>query len=275
LAETLSLLEFVRALFKDADLREGFSNNPERTLDEYGLSNLSLADVYDACVLVEDNVTAEYDRNGGNHVHYPPPSKEDDGNDDDGNDGNDDHEAAVEYLNRYITNIDDRDTEVDNSLHQEINTAGGGFAQDVDVDSQVVSGDEAVGAGGDITDATLVNGDENTAGNETTVVGPGNVVGDRNEAVTGDRDNTAFGQGDAETGDISGDVQVDTGDGIATAGEGTVDSADSSIVESPNTESAYTSDADNSLYNVGNGQSESSESTDNSLYNVGNYEVDA
>ena len=106
----------------------------------------------------------------------------------------------MQYLNTYVTNnyIDDRDTTVDNSVNQQIDTHGGNFDQDIDVHSTVASGDGAVAAGGDIDHSTITTGDHNQVG-DGNVAGNGNVVGDHNQAVTGDRDTTSFGHGDATT----------------------------------------------------------------------------
>src|SRR5215217_9685467 len=78
MAETLSLLEFIRELLFNDELRQDFADNPEGTLAEHGLENLSPEDVHDALVLVEDNQTADFSRDyntGDNSVSTftPPP----------------------------------------------------------------------------------------------------------------------------------------------------------------------------------------------------------
>lgn len=82
MSETLSLLEFLQALLRDAELRGSFTHDPQGTLDEHGLGALSPADVHDALVLVQDTQT----------VDYSP-----------------DHLAAVEHLNSYLGDPDPQD----------------------------------------------------------------------------------------------------------------------------------------------------------------------
>jgi len=82
MAETLSLLEFLQALLRDAALRGSFTHDPQGTLDEHGLGALGPADVHDALVLVQDTQT----------VDYSP-----------------DHLAAVEHLNSYLGDPDPQD----------------------------------------------------------------------------------------------------------------------------------------------------------------------
>ena len=132
-------------------------------------------------MLVDDSQTADFSRNydtGGNYdrllrrQHRLRATTTTAATDDGGGGGG--HKAAVEHLSRFITNnfIDDRDTTVDNSVNQQIDTGGGDFDQDIDIDSNVASGDGAVAAD-DITDSNVVTGDDN-------VVGDGNVTGDGN-----------------------------------------------------------------------------------------------
>ena len=87
MAETLSLMEFLQALHADAELRSSFAQDPQGTLAGHGLSDLSPADVHDALVLVQDNQTVDFTLDAA----PPPPPPAGDG-----------HEAAVEYLARYL-----------------------------------------------------------------------------------------------------------------------------------------------------------------------------
>jgi hypothetical protein len=87
MAETLSLMEFLQALHADAELRGSFGRDPQGTLAGHGLADLSPADVHDALVLVQDNQTVDFTLDSA----PPPPPPAGDG-----------HEAAVEYLARYL-----------------------------------------------------------------------------------------------------------------------------------------------------------------------------
>ena len=102
-------------------------------------------DVKDALELIrdQDDDGDSNSRDSGHTVHVAPPSDPPEPRD-----GETEHEAAVRYLNTYVTNnyIDDRDTIVDNSVNQQIDTGGGDFDQDIDIDSNVASGDGAVAA---------------------------------------------------------------------------------------------------------------------------------
>lgn len=189
-----SLLDWILDILRDPDHRNAFQHDPDGYASHHGFGDLSSADVHDALWLIADNQSASFDHHdrghrddddhnrhndhgrhdGGNH--YPPPHHYDH------------NEHAGHYLASYIHNnarfIDSRDTDVDNSIHQRVDTDGGDFHQHIDNDPVVVSGDHAVGAHGDIRDSTLTSGDRN-------------VVGDNNEAVAGSDNNTAFGSGDA------------------------------------------------------------------------------
>lgn len=291
MAETLSLLEFIRELLFNDELRQDFADNPEGTLADHGLENLSPDDVHDALVLVEDNQTADFSRDyntGGNTVasFTPPPPVVHHA------DGGDSHQQAVEYLNTYVTNnfttIDDRDTITDNSINQQIDNRGGVFDQDIDIDSVVASGDGAVAAGDDIEDSTIVTGDDNQVGdgnvrgdgnlvgddNDGNLVGDGdgNVVGDDNQAVTGDDNTTSFGDGDATSVDVGGDFSADNGSSIAIGGDSTVDNSDNSTNDSFNDNSNNsTNDSFNTDTDVDVDIDDSfQDNTDNSVEDSGN-----
>jgi hypothetical protein len=218
MAEPMTLLEFLRELLTNEQARDWYAQDPEAALKYYGLDDLSPADVHDALVLVEDNQTADFGREyntGHNDTHFasppPVPAHHD-------NDGGSDHERAVEYLNRYITNnyVNDNDTIVDNSTNQQIDTHGGDFDQDIDVHSTVASGDGAVAAGGDIDGSTIVSGDHNQVG-DGNVSGDGNIVGDGNAVINGDGNTAAFGDGNANNASFD-DVHVGGGGAISVGG---------------------------------------------------------
>jgi hypothetical protein len=270
-AATTSLMDFLRALLTDSELREDFANDPQGTLDEHGLGNLSPEDIHDALVLSEDNQDGDFSRdyntghNAINVVTPPPPPHHDYAT------AAESHEAAVQYLNNYITNnyIDDRDTITDNSVNQQIDTGGGDFDQDIDIDSTVASGDGAVAAGDDIKDSTITTGDDNQVG-DGNVRGDGNVVGDNNEAVTGDHNTTSFGEGDATTTTIGGNVTVGEGGAFGSGGDVTVDNSDNSQHNVGNDNSdhsindSFKDQSDNSVHDSGNS------TTDNSVHDSGN-----
>jgi hypothetical protein len=251
----MTVLEFLRSLIFNDEAREDFAENPEKALDDAGLGHLSADDVHDALLLMqEDNQEADFSRDyetGGNEINVaaPEPVSHDGG----------DSESAVEYINRYITNnyVDDRDTTVDNSVNQQIDTGGGDFDQDIDIDSTVASGDGSVAAGEDIEGSTVVSGDDNTVG-DGNVNGDGNIVGDDNQAVVGDGNTTSFGDGDATSAEINGDVSLDDGASFAIGGSSSVDNTDNSV------EDSFNDNSDNSQENVGNDHSEYTDNSDNS-----------
>jgi len=127
------------------------------------------------------------------------------------------------------TNIDDRDTAVDNSVRQVIDTGGGDLDQEFT--SSVVSGDvtgdgNAVGTGN-----TAQSGDGSAFGDGAAVQsGDGNVAGDNNQVGEGNQagDGSAFGQGsqvnaiDAIHGE--GTVQISGGTGNTSAFDGDAES---------------------------------------------------
>jgi hypothetical protein len=192
-----SLLDWILSLLRDPEARAAFQSDPDRYATAHGFQDLSPADVHDALCLIADNASASYDHKFSpgsvdSGAHYPPPPHH-----------LDLHRPASHYLNDYITHnyttVLEHDTNVDESVHQNVDTHGGDFHQTVDNDPLVASGDHAVAAGGDIRGSTLTSGD-------------GNVVGDGDHAVTGHDDTTSFGSGDATGSRLS---HADFGDGSA------------------------------------------------------------
>jgi hypothetical protein len=191
MATTTSLLDWILSLLRDPAQQAAFQVDPQGYASDHGFSDLSAADVHDALCLAGDNQSQNYRGDHDSHVHYPPPHHYEHG------------ESATHYLNSYITNnytsIDARSTNIDDSVHQNVDTHGGDFSQNIHNDPVVASGDGAVAAGHDIRDSTLTTGDRN-------------VVGDNNHAVTGSDNTTAFGTGAATNADLS---HASFGDGAA------------------------------------------------------------
>jgi hypothetical protein len=216
-----SLLDLLLNLFRDPEAMAAFKDDPNGYLAPCG--DISPDDVRDALVLLNDNQDADFSReyntgsshtSGHGHVPPPPPVPEK-------HEGESDHEAAVRYVNTYITNnyVDDRDTIIDNSVNQQIDTGGGDFDQDIDIDSTAATGDGAVAAGDDIEGSNIVTGDDNQVG-DGNVSGDGNVVGDDNDVVSGDNNTSAFGDGDANNTSLD-DVEVSDGGALAVGGNAT------------------------------------------------------
>ncbi|WP_433285705.1 hypothetical protein ACQPZQ_28395 [Pseudonocardia sp. CA-142604] len=189
MAQPMTLLEFLRELTVNEQARDLYAANPEATLSQYGLDNLSPADVRDALVLIEDNETAQYTAGHFDAQFTTPPVPV--------SYAGSEHEAAVEYINRYVSNDydSDRDSDAGHFLDQNVRNSGI-FDQDVDVDALGASGNGAVVADDGITDSAVVSGDENQVG-AGNLSGDNNVVGNGNAAVGGDGNTIAFGDGDA------------------------------------------------------------------------------
>ncbi len=272
-----TLIEFLLNLMRDPAAQTAFQDDPQGYLASCGVGDISPADVHDALVLLEDNQDADFSRDyntGGNTVHVvPPPLAPHPAP------GVSEHQSAIQYLNTYITNnyIDDRDTITDNSVNQQVDTGGGDFDQDIDIDSVVASGDGSVAAGGDIDGSTITTGDGNTVGDgnvrgdgnivgddndgNLTGDGDGNVVGDDNQAVTGDGNTTSFGEGSATS--IGGGVSVGDGGAFGVGGSDVdVDNSDNS------TNDSFNDNSDNSINHSGN------DSSDNSVNDSGNVDTD-
>jgi hypothetical protein len=235
----MTILELLVKLLGDEEALAEFKDNPDEFLKSCGIEQVSTQDVEEAIVLLDDQDSdsdRKYDT-GDNHIKAtPPPVK---------HSGESDHEHAVRYINTYVTenHIDDRDTITDNSINQLIDTAGGDFDQDIDIDSVVASGDGAVGVGGDIDGSTITTGS-------------GNVVGEGNEVVNGNRNTTAFDEGQANSTDVGGDLRLGDGSAFATGGSTRVDNTDNSWDNVGNT------DIDASIDDSGNDSSDRSSVVD-------------
>ena len=232
-AENLSILEFLQKMIDDVGLRDWFARDPQAALSDHGLRDVSPEDVRDAIVLADDSQTADFSRNvdqgfhgtvGAAAAHHGGHDGGRDGGRDGGHDGHNDghsegHREAIEHLSRYVTNnfVDDRDTNVDDSVNQQIHTDGGDVAQDIETHSTTASGDGAVAAGGDIRDSLVTSGNGNQIG-AGNVRGDNNVQGNDNHVVHGDGNTTAFGQGAATHADLH-NVDVDGGGALSVTGE--------------------------------------------------------
>jgi hypothetical protein len=273
----MSLLEFLRSLIFDDEARQEFADDPEGALDDAGLGHLSAEDVRDALQIIQDDgQDADFSReynSGGNDIHIAAPSPV---HDDD---------SAADYINKYIYNnyiTNEGDTITDNSINQQIDTGGGDFDQDIDVDSVVASGDGAVAAGDDIEDSTITSGDDNTVG-DGNIDGDDNteIDGDDNSVVDGDDNAASFGDGDVSSTDIDGKVNVDDGSSFAIDGSSSVDNStyedndtsidasDHSANDSGNTTTDITDNSDSSTHEAyadNDSYSEYSDSSDNSTH---------
>ena len=205
-----NLIELILRLLKDPAALAEFQENPDAVLAACGASDVSAEDVHDALVLASDD--DDDNNNGGHHNHHVPPPPHP-------RPGESDHDATVRYIKEYVTNnyVDDRDTSVDNSVNQQIDTGGGDVDQIIRTTSSTASGDGAVAAGGDIRNSTVTSGDGNQIG-ENNIRGDGNVQGEGNDVVSGDHNTTAFGSGAANSADI-GHASVSGGGALSVAGD--------------------------------------------------------
>jgi hypothetical protein len=219
-----SLLDLLFNLFREPEAKAAFRDDPNGYLASCGA--ISPDDVRDALVLLQDDQEADPDReyttgashtSGHGHIAPPPPPAPEK------HDGESDHAAAVRYLNTYVTNnyVDNRDTVIDNSVNQQIDTDGGNFDQDIDIDSTAATGDGAVAAGDDIANSDIVTGDGNQVG-DGNLAGDDNLVGDANDVISGDDNTTAFGDGDTNRSALQ-DVGVNHGGALSVGATATGD----------------------------------------------------
>ncbi len=217
MAQASNLIDLILRLLKDPAALAEFQQNPDAVLAACGASNVSPEDVHDALVLADDkhdDNDHNKDDNGGHHGHHvpPPPHAEP---------GESDHDAAVRYIKEYVTNnyVDDRDTNIDNSVNQQIHTDGGDVDQLIHTTSTTASGDGAVAAAGDIDGSQVTTGDDNQIG-DGNIRGDGNVQGDDNHVVSGDHNTTAFGSGAANNATID-HASVGGGGALSVGGQAT------------------------------------------------------
>jgi hypothetical protein len=276
---TTNLLELLLNLLRDPG---AYREDPEGFLSSCG--DVSPEDIREALILLQDRQDADFGREyntGGNVVHVPPPPPAPEPEP-----GESNQEAAIRYLDTYVTNnyiTNEGDTITDNSINQQIDTGGGDFDQDIDVDSVVASGDGSVAAGDDIEDSEITTGDDNIVG-DGNVDGDDNtsIDGDDNELVDGDDNTVGFGEGDTSSTEIDGDVSVDDGSSLAIGGSSSVDSSDhsdddvnidnsdNSTNDSNNTTTDWHDESDNSSHTSiedNDEYSSYSDSSDNSSYN--------
>ncbi|MFE7199803.1 hypothetical protein ACFU8R_05965 [Pseudonocardia alni] len=234
----LSLVEFVKIILglgpdkdENIELRDWFLKDPDAALEYHGLGHLTAEDVRDAAVLLQDNDTVSFDRSydtgfdwdHGNAGWAWKAGSE--GHHEGGHKHGAEHEKVHVKDNFYEYDVNDRDTVVDNSINQNIDTDGGDFRQTIETNSVTASGDGAVAAGRDIEDSTITTGN-------------GNAVGDGNAVVNGDDNQVAFGDGSSA--DSYGDITADDGGAVAIGG-GDAD-GDDSVNDSYNSSETTTTD---------------------------------
>jgi hypothetical protein len=202
--QPLSLLDFLRGLQTDAAFRSEFSADPESTIADHGLSDLSPHDVHDALVLMEDNETTDFSHDyGAGAVHHlpPPPPVHPAGGE---------QQAAVQYLSDYVATAFtgqpgpgpdalDQDTDLDllSASHAGPVVHGGGdVIGDADagfgeghptsafIGSDHIGSDHISGTGLDASDQSLGHVDEGFGGSLLDEFGYG-YSGDSEQAAAG------------------------------------------------------------------------------------------
>jgi len=283
----MDAFNFLLNLFRDDEARAEFTADPDGYTAEHLPEGITGADILDALPAVCGELppeqasavrTAFHLPGGDASYDSPPPPVH--------QPGESDFESVMRQINYFtdVTNVTnqeyndndvstvyDNDTNIDNSINQDITSFGGDINQDFD--SNVATGDGAVAGvensqvqtgdgvqvGGDVDDSNLVNGDVSNStladdiSDSAVVSGStvgGSVVGDDVEDSILGNDNQAivdsevgaagFGSGDVSNTEINadnanvgdGNVLVD-GDieGNANIGDGSQVNIDDSIVE--------------------------------------------
>lgn len=255
-----NLIDFLRELLFNDDLREQFTEDPAKTLAANGLSNVSADDIHDGLALLHGDDGHSTNHHGANHQVARPVEPHHHGGHE---------EAAAQYLNRYITNnyTDARETHVDQSLHQDIDTDGADLDQHFDNHSVTASGDGGVAAGHSIT-GTVTTGDDNQVGLGN-VRGDGNVTGTGNHAVTGSDNTTSFGSGAATSSSVGGDLRVGNGSAVSGTGTAGVTDTDNSV------DHAFNDQSDHSTDHAFNDESDHSDHSNHSLHHAFDNESDS
>jgi hypothetical protein len=237
-----SLLDFIRNLLFDEDERAKYEADEAGYLRRHGLDDVSAEEVYDAFVLFYDGLPANVASQVGSfsrtastgsgrvnteqraEISTPPLAER--------KAGETDLEATIRQIS-YITNnyavteVDDRDTVLDNSINQQI-FADGDVEQTFDNDPVIASGDGAVAAGDDIT-GSVVTGDENLVGDDNVVADDGGVAAghdiEDSQLITGENRGLAANQSDVDDVVLGNDNQVAQDSNAVGFGDGDVSQA--------------------------------------------------
>jgi ribosomal protein L31E len=154
-----ALIEFILSLLRDPAAAAQFDEDPDASLAERGLSNVSHADVCAVAPVIIDREPV-VPVNAAVSPSARPSS-----------------DPAINEIRNLVNNfayVDDRDTVVDQSVNQNI-WADGDVTQVFDQEAVIASGDDAIAAGDDVDidqtqdDSTHINaGDDVNMGNDTT-----------------------------------------------------------------------------------------------------------
>jgi hypothetical protein len=171
-----SMWDFLFKLLRDQHAQEEFRHNPVRVLHEHGLQHITASDVHDLTPLVTDHPGVQF--SGDHGFSSPPPIFP--------APGESETHCAIRHIEHftkcYTYNIDNHNTVIDDSVHQNI-WAEGDVNQTFD-DTNVVASGHAVAAGGGIWGSAVTTGDENAVGTGD-AVGLGNVTGNDNALGAG------------------------------------------------------------------------------------------
>lgn len=240
MADMQNLIDMIKRLFTDEREKAEFDRDPDKYLEEHGAGACTAEDVQEAMVLAADELPASQSarisaalNQGGSNINVqqggatPPPP----GPTTTVVSPSETINHYYEYVTTNTTNVDDRDTSVNN----EVNQVNVGSDVVNDFDTTIASGDgaAAVGeAGGDVQQVTGdgAAGAQNVAGDVQQATGDDNVQvgGDVEGPLTVGDDNTvvddsnlqgvAFGDGDGSYSFSDDDVNVDAEDSAVALG---------------------------------------------------------
>jgi hypothetical protein len=275
------LQDWIVNLLSDRDARDAFDRDPRGYAEDHGFHDLSGGDVHDALSLLADGDYSD------NDYRYPSPHEW----------NHNDHDSGSSYLRSYIHennhSWERSDTDIDNSVHQRIDTGGDrGDRDDWDRDrdrdwSRDRNDDDnrdhdsrdhdnwGRGDGGDFhqvidNDPVVASGHGSVAAggdirDSTITSGNGNVIGHDNQAVTGDHNTTAFGSGDATSADL-GDTRIGDGGAVSIGGNAYGHNEDN------DTSTRVHSSGDGSTaVNVAGADGDANQSTDQSYHDDSSY----
>ena len=241
---TSSLMEIIRRLIGDPQEYAEFKENPTQYVIDHGMDEASPEEISDAFVLACEMPVVSQGAvvNGGNatstitpqvgssttappapstpppvQVTPPPPPPMPPAS-------TPPAEAVSQVVNYYVTeihettNVDDRDTYVDNSISNNVHAEDGAHVDiDNEVDATTVTGDGAVGAGEDSELNGVATGDGAVAaGDDVGVANTGTNTGVVGEEI--DVDDSIFGNNNTQVNDNEGTATVGDGNVVATDG---------------------------------------------------------